>query len=45
MKKEIVLLMLLLAVMPMQLIAQVNPQKGYVVTNDNDDDGRLGLRQ
>ena len=36
MKKEIVLLLLLLAMMPIQLTAQVNPQKGYVITNDND---------
>lgn len=27
--------MLLLATMPMQMVAQVNPQKGYIITNDN----------
>ena len=36
MKKEIVLLLLLSAMMPMQLTAQVNPHRGYVITNDND---------
>ena len=36
MKKGIVLLLLLSAMMPMQLTAQVNPHRGYVITNDND---------
>lgn len=36
MKKEIVLLLVLLAIIPIQLTAQVNPQKGYVITCDND---------
>ena len=36
MKKEIVFFLLLLAMMPIQLVAQVNPQKGYIITNEND---------
>lgn len=35
MKKEIVLLLLLLAMAPRQLTAQANPQKGNVITNNN----------
>lgn len=30
------LLLLLLATLPIQLTAQVNPRKGYIITNDND---------
>ena len=30
------LMLLLLATLPIQLTAQVNPQKGYIITNDND---------
>lgn len=30
------LVLLLLATLPIQLTAQVNPQKGYIITNDND---------
>ena len=36
MKKVIVFILLALAMMPMRLAAQVNPQKGYVITNGND---------
>ena len=36
MKKVIVFFLLSLATMPMQLAAQVNPQKGYIITNGND---------
>ena len=36
MKKVIVFILLLLATIPQQLMAQVNPQKGYIITNDND---------
>ena len=35
-KRITVLFLLLLATMPMQLAAQVNPQKGYIITNGND---------
>ena len=34
--KKAILFLLLLATMPMQTTAQVNPQKGYVITNGND---------
>ena len=34
--KKAILFILLLATMPMQTTAQVNPQKGYVITNGND---------
>lgn len=34
--KKSTLLLLLLATMSIQLSAQVNPQKGYIITNDND---------
>ena len=36
MKKVIVFILLLLATIPQQLMAQVNPQKGYIITNEND---------
>ena len=36
MKKVIVDLLLFLVTKPMLLVAQVNPQKGYVITNEND---------
>ena len=36
MKKGIIFFLLSLAAMPMQLSAQVNPQKGYIITNGND---------
>ena len=36
MEKGIVFFLLLLATMPIQLVAQVNPQKGYIITNEND---------
>lgn len=36
MKRLLFISMLLLAMMPVQLAAQVNPQKGYIITNDND---------
>lgn len=36
MKKVIVFFILLAATMPLKLVAQVNPQKGYIITNDND---------
>lgn len=36
MKKGIIFFLLSLAAMPMQLAAQVNPQKGYIITNGND---------
>ena len=34
--KRNIIFMLLLAMMSMKLTAQVNPQKGYVITNEND---------
>ena len=34
--KKAILFLLLLSTMPMQTTAQVNPQKGYVITNGND---------
>ena len=34
MKKVIFFFLLSLATMPLQLTAQVNPQKGYVITNE-----------
>ena len=34
--KKAILFLLLLATMPMQTTAQVNPRKGYVITNGND---------
>ena len=34
--KKVLLLSLLGAMMDLQVQAQVNPQKGYVITNDND---------
>ena len=34
--KKAILFLLLLATMPIQTTAQVNPQKGYVITNGND---------
>ena len=34
--KRNIFFMLLLAMMSMKLTAQVNPQKGYVITNEND---------
>ena len=34
MKKVIVFFILLAATMPLKLVAQVNPQKGYIITND-----------
>ncbi len=36
MKKGIIFFLLSLAAMPVQLAAQVNPQKGYIITNGND---------
>ena len=36
MKKIIAFFLLSLATLPMQLAAQVNPQKGYIITNGND---------
>ena len=36
MKKVIVFFLLSLAAIPMQLSAQVNPQKGYIITNSGD---------
>ena len=36
MKKVIFFFLLSLATMPLQLTAQVNPQKGYVITNEGD---------
>ena len=36
MKKVIVFFLLSLAMMPIQLAAQVNPQKGYIITNSGD---------
>ena len=36
MKKVIVFILMSLATMPMQLAAQVNPQKGYIITNSGD---------
>ncbi len=36
MKKVIVLFLLALAMIPVQLTAQVNPQKGYIITNSGD---------
>ena len=36
MYKIIVFFLLLLATTPMQLYAQVNPQEGYIITNEND---------
>lgn len=36
MKKVLIIFMLLLATMPIQTAAQVNPQRGYIITNDND---------
>ena len=34
--KRINLILLLLAIMSVKLTAQVNPQKGYIITNNND---------
>ena len=36
MKKLFIPFLLLLTTMPLVLAAQVNPQKGYIITNDND---------
>ena len=36
MKKVLIIFMLLLATMPIRIAAQVNPQRGYIITNDND---------
>lgn len=36
MNKKITFLLLFLATTPMWLTAQVNPQKGYIITNGND---------
>ena len=34
--KKVIFFLLSLATLPMQLTAQVNPQRGYVITNDDD---------
>ena len=34
--KKVIFFLLSLATLPMQLAAQVNPQKGYIITNDED---------
>lgn len=36
MKKTIIFILLSLAAMPIRLSAQVNPQKGYIITNEGD---------